>query len=143
VSQQHQTFQLATGWTVKQGDIPSGIGLATMRLDGFVSLDAGPSGGRLLTRPLMFTGEQLEINANVRGQVTVSVMDEDCQPIPGFDHKDCRPILGDSVRHSVSWKAGSDVSSLQSRTVRLEFILTRAELYAFRFVGLFPNGKAR
>ena len=40
-------------------------GLATLRLDGFASINAGAEEGRLLTRPLGFTGRHLHVNAVV------------------------------------------------------------------------------
>ena len=40
-------------------------GLAKLRLDGFVSINAGAKAGRLLTRPLGFAGRHLHVNAAV------------------------------------------------------------------------------
>jgi len=33
----------------------------------------------------------------------------------------------------VKWKAGSDVSALVGKPVRLRFVMTDADLYSFRF----------
>ena len=105
------------------------LGLATLRRDGFVSRDAGPGGGRLLTRTLTINGELLTVNANVRGELKVRVLDERGQPLPGFDLTDMQPLKGDAVAHRVRWQ-GSE-ASLQGRPVRLEFHLQDADLYAF------------
>jgi len=56
----------------------SGIGLATMRLDGFVSADADYSGGELTTRLLSFEGKKLEVNVDTGGGgvLQVELLDE-------------------------------------------------------------------
>src|SRR5690606_9233877 len=45
----------------------------TLRTDGFVSLTAPPSGGQLITNPLQFTGNQLQLNfsSSAAGEVRV------------------------------------------------------------------------
>ena len=48
-----------------------GICLATLRVDGFASVGAGYDGGQLTTRPFLFEGTKLQINAKADyGQVT-------------------------------------------------------------------------
>ena len=42
------------------------VGLATLRRDGFVSLDADDQGGTLVTRPMNVTAPTLHLNANTR-----------------------------------------------------------------------------
>ena len=105
------------------------LGLATLRRDGFVSRDAGPSGGRLLTRTLTLGAGQITVNANVRGELQVRVLDEHNQPLPGFDWPDMQPLKGDAVAHPLRWRGSS--ASLQDRLLRLEFRLHDADLYAF------------
>ena len=53
------------------------------------------------------------------------------QPLPGFDYADCVPFTGDSVAHEITWQAQS-IASLAGQVIRLEFLLTRADLYTFR-----------
>lgn len=43
------------------------VGLATLRLDGFVSLDAGDGGGELTTEPFRFQEERIIVNADASG----------------------------------------------------------------------------
>ena len=43
------------------------IGLAKLRRDGFVSLNAGTTPGRIVTRPLTFRGTRLYVNAEISG----------------------------------------------------------------------------
>lgn len=105
------------------------IGLARMRLDGYVSRDAGASGGVLRTRLLIPNGQGLTVNAVVKGQMLVRVLDKAGKPLPGFDWTDCRPIKGDSTAHTVNWKGS--FAALRGRPVRLEFRLRDAQLYGF------------
>jgi hypothetical protein len=63
-------------WREGKADMPSGIGLAKWRLDGFLSIDAGAPGGILTTKPVVFSGRQLEINADARsGSLAVEIQD--------------------------------------------------------------------
>jgi hypothetical protein len=57
----------------------------TLRLDGFASVHAPYKGGELLTRPLRFTGKELEINyaTSATGSLRVEVQGAAGKPIPG------------------------------------------------------------
>lgn len=124
--------QLPEGVTQLTG----GIGLARLRRDGFVSLDAGAAEGTLTTRTLVCDGSRLEMNADARGgQVRVAILDADGRPIPGFGEQDCDPLQADELDHTVSWNGKSDVGSLAGRTVKLRIHLRQAKLYSFRFAG--------
>ena len=134
-SQQNKATTIFTGPVIEPGDMPSGIGLATIRLDGFVSLDADAEQGRLITKKLLFSGKRLEVNAAVRGSLRVAVLDGEGHALPGFGERDCVPLSGDSVRHEVRWNGGDDLHRLTGRPTRLSFHLQDAEFYAFQFVG--------
>ena len=124
------------GGTGAPFEMKSGIALATYRLDGFVSIEAGdkPYGGSVTTIPIQFSGTQLEINADATwGEIRVEILDDANQVIVGFEVDACEPVMGDSVRHRVSWK-GKSVGNLVGRTVKLRFHLTASRLYAFQFV---------
>ncbi len=109
-------------------DVPAnGVGLATLRLDGYVSLDAGPRGGTMTTKPFTFEGTQLIVNARALGHMTVEVLDAAGQPIQGVSRVS---IAGDSVRHLVAWDG---LGQLAGQPIRLRFYLWNAELYAFGF----------
>ena len=115
---------------------PNAIMLAKLRLDGFVSIDAGPSEGTLTTKPLTFSGETLQINADSKqGRVLVEVLDENDKPMTGFTKNRCNPFQGDSLRHVVTWDGKSDVSPLEGKVVKLRFYLQNAKLYSFSFPG--------
>ena len=51
-----------------------------------------------------------------------------------LDYRDCAPFSGDEVSHEVKWEHRS-IESLANQIVRLEFLLTRADLYTFRAGG--------
>jgi hypothetical protein len=107
----------------------------TLRLDGFVSIHASHIGGELVTRPITFSGRQLELNfaTSAAGEIRVELRDMDDKPLPGFSLNDCEPIFGDSVGRTVSWRKGSDLSALIGMPLRLRFTLRDADLYALRF----------
>jgi len=107
----------------------------TLRVDGFVSVQAPLSGGELVTKPVVFEGRELVINysTSAAGSVQVEVQDAEGNPIDGFALAQCREIFGDDIARVVSWEGGSDVSALAGRPVRLRFVLKDADLYSVRF----------
>ena len=107
----------------------------TIRMDGFVSVQAPFSGGKLLTKPLKFDGSQLEMNfsTSAAGSVRVEIQDDTGKPVPGFTLADCNEQFGDQLERVVSWKSGTDVGSLSGKTVQLLVELKDADLYAFQF----------
>jgi hypothetical protein len=111
-----------------------GVGLATLRLDGFASMSC-QGRGAVTTKPLVFQGKELRINARAPdGSVRVEIQDESSDPLPGFAIADCDPFTGDALRQPVTWRGQHDVSALAGRTIRLRFELQNADLFAFRFV---------
>jgi hypothetical protein len=110
----------------------SGIGLATLRLDGFVSVNAGEEPGTLTTKSLVFLGDTLVVNANATGgSLTVEALDPEGKVIEGFGIADCTPITTDSVRHVLKWQDNADCHLLQGRPIKLRFHLKNTNLYAF------------
>jgi hypothetical protein len=108
------------------------IGLATLRRDGFASLDEGDTIGTLTTRPISFTGKHLFVNVNtVRGTLRAEVLDANGLPIAPFTLTNCTPVSVDSTLTQVAWGGASDLSALRGKPVRLRFELTGGSLYAF------------
>ena len=107
-------------------------GIARLRRDGFASMNAGTAPGTLTTRPIMFSGKHLFVNvAATQGCLTVEVLDEQSQPIPGFTAADCLPISKDSTKEPVRWHGNDSLVDLAGRPVRFRFNLERGQLYAF------------
>jgi hypothetical protein len=116
----------------KRRDTMGSTGLATLRRDGFVSLDAGEAGGSLTTRPVRFSGKHLFVNADARGgELTAEVLDEGGRPLPGLSRGDCVPVAADKTLQAVKWKAGNDLAAAAGKAVRLRFHLRNARLFAF------------
>ena len=122
-----------------------GLGLARLRLDGFVSLDASTMRhGILVTRPFISDGEELVINAKVDegGYIDVEVVDGADEPVPGCSRAECDTFTGDSVRQLVTWRGnkaigkgtgGGRVQAHEYNQFRkLRFFMHRASLYSFQ-----------
>lgn len=126
-------YSVESYWT---GD-SSALRRYTLRLDGFVSVQAPASGGEIVTPPLTFSGDRLSLNfsTSAAGAVRVELQQADGTPIPNYTLADCHELFGDSVDRTVSWNGGSDVSGLIGQPVRLRFALKDADLFAFQFPG--------
>lgn len=113
----------------------TGIGRAVLRLDGFVSADAGFSGGELVTPPIKFTGNTLELNLNSAGGgvVLVELLDEKGQPIPGFTQSHATPLCCNSINKPVTWGENRDLGRLAGRPIKIRFCMKDCKLYAFQF----------
>jgi hypothetical protein len=107
----------------------------TYRTDGLVALTADAKGGEAVTRPIEFRGSKLFLNykAAPKGSLRVELQDADGKPLTSFAAADCRPLRGDAIDAVAGWVNGSDVTSFAEQPVRLRFVLTDAELFAFRF----------
>ena len=120
----------------EHGRLPSShLRRYTIRTDGFVSVNAGYSGGEFVTKPLVFSGRELELNYSTSavGTVKVEIQDEGGAPIPGFTLDNCPEMFADEIEGEVAWEGGSDVSGLVGKPVRLRFRLNDADIYAFKF----------
>jgi hypothetical protein len=107
-------------------------GLATLRRDGFASMDAASEEGSLTTRAVQFNGRHLFVNANAGGgRLTVELLDAEGKVLRGYTRKECRPIQADGTRQQVSWNRSEDLSALRSRTLRLRFHAVRTQLFSF------------
>ncbi len=106
-----------------------------LRTDGFVSINAGYSGGEMITRPFTYTGGELELNYSTSavGSVRVEVQDAEGRPLPGLALDDCPETFGDEIEGVVRWEGSPDLSALAGTPVRLRFALKDADVYAFRF----------
>jgi len=94
----------------------SGTGRASLRIDGFISLDAGPEGGSLITVPFFPQGKYLYINADAEGgEILVEVLQdghtvgltkvkEGDLPSGLFRMDKCIPVISDSIAHIVRWE---------------------------------------
>ena len=105
------------------------VGLARLRKNGFVSFDAGRAGGFLRTVTAALPGDSLTVNAVVRGELRVRLLDAQGKLVPRFDWADCVPVRGDSVAHPIEWHDNQRLPG--NRPVHLDFLLGDADLYGF------------
>lgn len=109
----------------------SAIGLATLRKDGFVSLDGGDAPGTVMTRPLKGLSGKLHLNCQASaGLLQVEVLDKNGYVVPGYGKKDCNEPRGDGVDQIVTWQGHGELPATQE-PLRLRFSLKNVSLYSF------------
>lgn len=110
-------------------------GVAVARSDGFIFAEAAYTGGELTTKPLVFEGKTLHLNADTGagGIVQVEIQDQFGQPFEGFSASGADEINGNYLKVAASWNGRSDVSRLAGQPVRLRFLMRDARLYSFQF----------
>ena len=120
---------------------PACTGLALLRRDGFVSMDAGENTGTLTTRPVTFKGKYLFVNADIAagGQLRVEVLDIDNKPITGYARNLCMPVTTNRTLQPIQWMESPDLAKLAGQPVRFRFHLTNGKLYSF-WVSTDPSG---
>lgn len=108
-------------------------GLAILRRDGFVSMNANYTTGSLTTRPVCFqNGKYLFVNANTEdGMLQAEILDKDGSVIEPFVKMNCRTVSKNSTCKMIEWAAGNDLSALQNQPIRFRFHLTNGQLYSF------------
>ena len=146
-----------THWAVARNQYQGGVVMAaTLRRDGWVSVDAATPGAELLTRffRLDQNATRLLINANTvadealsqfgNGSIAMEVQDQTGKAVNGFTLGSCLPMSGtDAIEWEVRWlqsgtKAGARKrkggwAALRGEMIRLRFVMGRAKLYAFQF----------
>ena len=127
-------------------DAGGAMGLAFLRRDGFCSMDAGPEGAVLTTRPVKFNARFMFVNMQTNapdGSLRIEILHPDGRPITvtkndtkeqmtPFTADKSNPMTADQTLMGVSWQNGiQDLSMLSGRTVRIRFHLKNASLYSF------------
>ena len=107
----------------------------SVRLDGFVSVQAPYTGGEIITKPLRYSGNRLTINyaTSAAGSIRVELQTTDGEAVEGFTLDDCPEIVGDHVDHPVRWTQGASVSEMVGKPVRLRIAMKDADLYSIQF----------
>lgn len=115
-------------------------GLATLRRDGFASMEADEKGGTLTTACVAFSGRFPFANIAANGgELRAEVLDAEGKVIAPFSQVNSVPVTGDSTKQRLTWKGAVDLSTLIGRSVRFRFHLTNGQLYAF-WVSAKENG---
>ncbi len=118
-------------------------GLAILRRDGFVSMNAGKKEGYLETEVISFDGSYFFLNADIKGNLSVEILDEMGNPIPDFSRNKCNIIKNkNSTKHFISWKNKTDLSDLRGKNIKVKFYVTDGELYSF-WISPWESGESR
>lgn len=127
-------------------DSHTSTGLATLRRDGFVSMQAGKREGYLITEKLSFDGKYLFVNVDIRdkkGELFVEILDSDGNILEGFSKKDCLPLKKiNDTKQIITWRNKKDLSELTNKNIRIKFYLTSGDLYAF-WISPWETGESR
>ena len=106
------------------------IGLATIRLDGFCSMQASFDGGQIVTVPLILPKGDLFLNAKANwGEIVVEVLDSNGNVIDGMKSE---LIQSDRIRLPVKWPQGKTFAELAGTKVKLRFTLKNALLFSWK-----------
>ena len=111
-------------------DSYTSTGLATLRRDGFVSMNTTGQ-GYLITRNIVFNGNYFFVNADVRGELKVELQDANGKIISGYSKQDCIPMKINSTKYLISWKNNANVSKLRNKKIKVKFYLNNGDLYSF------------
>lgn len=117
----------------EMGRLGSGTGLAQLRQDGFISVDAGEDEGTLTTPLERLDRGCVVINATTAGPagyVAAEVVARDGGAVPGFGPQECDRFAGDSVRHVLTWR-GQQTNDLPAGAFALRFTMRQASLYSY------------
>jgi hypothetical protein len=116
-----------------EGRWPLYVGLAKLRRDGFASLNAGETPGRVMTRPLARAGDSLFVNADVgeEGWIKAAVLSRDAEPIGQYTLEDAAPLNQDTTRGRMVWKSNEEIDLPDHEHLRIVFQLKNARLYSF------------
>lgn len=139
------------GERVKKGGVPwqrrgmysnGAIGVATLRRDGFAGMVADAR-GELLTKPVVFCGKHLFVNAECRfGSVAAEIVGEDGKAVDGFSFDDCTAFAkADSTKTELRFRGG-DLAALAGKPVRFRFRIHCGTLYSF-WVSPSERGESR
>lgn len=107
-------------------------GLATLRRDGFASMDVGNTNGTLTTRPVRFSGRHLFVNVDAKGgELRAEVLNAAGRSIEPFTQQNCVAVAEDSTKVRVQWTGAGNLAHLIGKTVRFRFHLHNGSLYSF------------
>jgi DNA-binding FadR family transcriptional regulator len=135
------SFYVSENYVGDQGK-PARLRRLKIRQDGFVSVHFGTKDGELVTRPFVLTESSISLNiaTSAWGLLTVEILDECGNVIPGYGKNEMYKIYGDSIDIRPMWhKNGSDLSELKGRKIALRFIGRDADLYSYCHVPYRPD----
>lgn len=119
-------YATANDWA----DEPVKVFRYTLRTDGFVCRTSGFEPREVVTKPIIFDGNNLYINfsTSAAGYLRIFLEDENGKVIPGYDSGE---LFGDSIDRLVDFE--KPLSALKGKSVVMRIELCDAEIYAFQF----------
>jgi hypothetical protein len=109
----------------------SGIGLAFLRKNGFVSIDAGTEQGIILTHLMKNAQGPLLVNVDAdSGSLRAELLDAQSKPIPGYTLNDCIPVQSDGLEEFIRWRDHNDLPDPE-KGMRIRFLINNASLFGF------------
>jgi hypothetical protein len=104
------------------------IARAAWRLHGYVSLDADPVGGQIVTKPVTVSSGALHVNADASlGGVRAELQHPDGTLVPGFELERFVELKGDTTRYRAAW-AGE--AAVPAYPVKVRIVLQGARLFS-------------
>lgn len=99
-----------------------------LRMDGFVSYHGRYRMERVVTKPLVYAGDELLVNfkTSARGRLFITIRDANDALV-----RSCE-MFGDKVDRIASFKPG-EIARFAGKPVTVEFELSDADIYSFRF----------
>jgi hypothetical protein len=128
--------EISIYWAEHYGEIPQ-LRRGTVRVDGFISINAPYTGGDLVTKPITFKGDNLFINYSTSavGSIKIEILDIAGQAVPGYELDNCIAIYGDELHRKVVWKKKPNLAELKDKPIRLRVMMNDADLYSIQFAG--------
>ena len=108
----------------------SGIGMAELRLNGFVSLDAAGK-GFVTTKTMKNASGPLIVNADAKnGSLRAEITGPDGKPVEGYSMEECLPVTSDDVSTVVKWRSKTELPEMPEG-LKIRFELNNTSLYGF------------
>ncbi len=114
------------------------MGAAQLRADGFCSVRASRFQGTLVTKPFVWPGGTLLVNALAlggggHGGVKAEVLTEALSPAAGLGKEEADVFRGDGTRLVQSWRGRPQaIDGITGQRIRLRFHVDYADLFSFR-----------
>ena len=112
-------------WTENGMYSNGATGIAKLRRDGFVSMQAKTGGGHLLTRKIVFNNKN-HIFVNVKGELYAEIISDSGKTLATSE-----TINADSTKIMLTWKNNFNMSIISGKPFRIKFYLTSGDLYSF------------
>ena len=109
---------------------PAKLERFTIRIDGFVSRHATFKEQKVVTKPFIFSGREMVMNFSTSGRGRIAAY----LYLDGAEKPSLAStwMFGDRVDSPVTFPKGR-LAAFAGKTVRLEFVMSDADLYSFRF----------